>query len=387
LSLLNQNGIETLITSNKWLRTAYGKLLRGYLSKNSNPLLLVNFGDIKVFDSAQVDVNILLLEKSSNKQKTKTCLVKNDLNNLSEYVSNNCVYNAYSNDDNWVLTSSCEGSIKSKIEKKGIKIKDSSLEIYRGVVTGFNDAFFLSEEEVNYFKRNEPQIMEYIHPTIRGRDVDAYFVNDKKLYLLFIPWHFPLHTDSTINGASEKAEKVFIEKYPLTYQRLLKYKEDLSKRNQSETGVRYEWYCLQRWGSKYWNKFSEKKIMYSEIVQYPRFYLDGEGKYYSEATTFFMTGKNLESLICILNSSFMFWVFKKFYAGGGLGESGVRYKKAFFENLPIPKNITYEYMENIYKQIIDKKIDVKQANQLINKELYRYFELTEEEINFVENDI
>ena len=386
LTLLNQGGTETLITSNKWLRTAYGKLLRRYLAKNSNPVLLINFGDIKVFDSAQVDVNILLVEKSSNKQKTKTCLVKNDLNNLSEYVSNNSIYNSYSNDDNWILTSSCESSIKSKIEKKGIKIKDSGLEINRGVVTGFNDAFFLSEEEVNYLSKNEPQIMEFIHPTIRGRDVDAYFVHDKKLYLLFIPWHFPLHNDSSINGASEKAEKAFKEKYPLTYQRVFKYKNDLSKRNQSETGIRYEWYCLQRWGSKYWNKFSEKKIMYSEIVQYPRFYLD-DGSYYSEATTFFMTGNNLESLICILNSSFMFWVFKKFYAGGGLGESGVRYKKAFFENLPIPQKINNEYMECIYKKIINKEISIKQADQLINAELYRYFELTEEEVSFVENNI
>ena len=33
----------------------------------------------------------------------------------------------------------------------------------------------------------------------------------------------------------------------------LEYKEPLSKRNKAETGIRYEWYAMQRWGAKYWD--------------------------------------------------------------------------------------------------------------------------------------
>jgi hypothetical protein len=88
--------------------------------------------------------------------------------------------------------------------------------------------------------------------------------------------------------------------------------------------------------SEKWEDFSKQKIMYSEIVQEPQFYLDKFGKFFPEATTFIMTGKNLEYLTDILNSRIVAYFFKTFYAGGGLGETGYRYKKIFLENLPIP---------------------------------------------------
>ena len=42
------------------------------------------------------------------------------------------------------------------------------------------------------------------------------------------------------------------DKYPAVYNHMLEYKEPLSKRNKAETGIRYEWYAMQRWGAKYW---------------------------------------------------------------------------------------------------------------------------------------
>jgi hypothetical protein len=76
---------------------------------------------------------------------------------------------------------------------------------------------------------------------------------------LFIPWHFPLHTDSAIQGASAKAEQAFKEQYPAIYNHLLQYKTELSNRNKAETGIRYEWYALQRWGANYMN---DNKFLY-----------------------------------------------------------------------------------------------------------------------------
>lgn len=72
--------------------------------------------------------------------------------------------------------------------------------------------------------------------------------------------HFPLHLDETIQGASEKAEVAFKEQYPSVYEHMLSYKEPLSKRNKSETGIRYEWYVLQRWGAKYLEDFLNQKL-------------------------------------------------------------------------------------------------------------------------------
>jgi hypothetical protein len=66
---------------------------------------------------------------------------------------------------------------------------------------------------------------------LRGRDIKRYGYKFADLYLLFIPWHFPLQNDTTIQGASEKAEQTFENQYPAVYNHLLKYKKYLSARN------------------------------------------------------------------------------------------------------------------------------------------------------------
>lgn len=74
MNLLKKKGISCFITSNKWMRAGYGEKLRGYLAKNTNPLLLVDFGGTKVFESATVDVNVLVSSKENNQYSTKTCI-------------------------------------------------------------------------------------------------------------------------------------------------------------------------------------------------------------------------------------------------------------------------------------------------------------------------
>lgn len=100
--------------------------------------------------------------------------------------------------------------------------------------------------------------------------------------------------------------------------------------------------------------FSKPKIVYSEIVQSPKFYLDNTNHFYPEATVFMITGSHLQYLVDMLNSSVIEYAFRIFYAGGGLGENGIRYKKAFLEKLPIPMpkddaiDIDKCYIYNVY---------------------------------------
>ena len=87
----------------------------------------------------------------------------------------------------------------------------------------------------------------------------------------------------------------------------------------------------------YLEEFNKEKVVYSEIVQELQFYLDTKGEYFAEATTFLMTGERLRLVMAILHSKAGVYFFKNYYAGGGLGENGFRYKKAFLENLPIDR--------------------------------------------------
>ncbi|MGV4528432.1 Eco57I restriction-modification methylase domain-containing protein, partial [Ornithobacterium rhinotracheale] len=157
--------------------------------------------------------------------------------------------------ESWIILSEIEKSIKEKIEAIGTPLKDWDINIYRGILTGYNEAFIINGERKDELIAQDPKSAEIIRPLLRGRDIKRYSYEFADLYLLFIPWHFPLHEDTTIKGASLKAEKEFEKQYPAVYNHLLKYKDRLCKRNKAETGIRYEWYALQRWGANYWEDF------------------------------------------------------------------------------------------------------------------------------------
>jgi hypothetical protein len=136
--------------------------------------------------------------------------------------------------------------------------------------------------------------------------------------------------------------------------------------------------------------FYKQKIVYSEIVQYPKFYLDNEKKFFAEATSFIMIGEHLEFLCSVLHSTAVSFFFKTFYAGAGLGETGIRYKKAFLENLPIPKPETaieikiIQLVEKITSSITTGFNPLEHENE-INQIVYGLYNLTSDEIEFIEN--
>ena len=210
---------------------------------------------------------------------------------------------------------------------------------------------------------------------------------------MFIPWHFPLHEDPTISGASEVAENRLKEDYPSIFNHLLEYKDRLSKRNKSETGIRYEWYALQRCASTYYFEFEKKKIVWQEMATEGTFLID-RNQFYSLDTTRILTGKNLPYLLGILNSRFFLFAFKNYYAGGHLGSKGVRFKSEFMKRFPIP-SITgaNEHLVTEIENKVDAILAAKAAapdtgttdlENEIDKLVYELYNLTPKEIAIVE---
>ena len=215
--------------------------------------------------------------------------------------------NSFSSSDSWVILSEIEQSIKRKIEAVGTPLKDWDIQIYRGVLTGYNEAFIISTEKRDEILANcqsedeRAKTAELIRPILRGRDIKRYGYEWANLWLVYIPWHFPLHLDDSIQGASIKAEQEFERLYPAVYQHLLFYKDQLSKRNKAETGIRYEWYALQRWGAKYWEDFSKPKVVWKRVGSILRFSYDEVGHLALDSTCF-ATGNHIPFLVCVLNS-------------------------------------------------------------------------------------
>ncbi|MDO5524279.1 MAG: hypothetical protein Q4G48_09585 [Bacteroidia bacterium] len=174
---------------------------------------------------------------------------------MSNYIKQRTSVCNFIHSDSWVILSAIEQRIKDKIERIGTPLKDWDIQINYGIKTGFNDAFIITGEKRKELIEKDPKSEEIIRPILRGRDIKRYSYDFADLYLLFIPWHFPLHNDFSITGASEKSEKEFENQYSAVYNHLLEYKDQLSNRNKVETGIRYEWYALQRWGAQYWEDF------------------------------------------------------------------------------------------------------------------------------------
>jgi adenine-specific DNA-methyltransferase len=143
----------------------------------------------------------------------------------------------------------------------------------------------------------------------------------------------------------------------------------------------------------YWKEFEKEKIIFQEIVQEPCFIFNKSDKsYFCLDTARIITGMNLKYLLCVLNSNLFFYTVKKFYGGGGLGSEGIRMKHTFFEQFKVLE--LSESEQKIYVSLCDKillKKEKKESTILEEKEInnliYELYELTETEINIIENKI
>ena len=300
--MLKSGGHLCYITSNKWMRAGYGKDLRQFLAKKTNPKLLLDFGGIQVFDSATVDTNILLFSKDDNRHETQAVSGskqhKDILKNLSDFVRQNAVATDFATSDSWVILSPIEQSIKRKIEAVGTPLKDWDINIYRGVLTGYNEAFIISTEKRDEIlsKCQTPEerqrTEELIRPILRGRDIKRYGYDWADLWLI-----------NTHNGIKGKLDRIRIEDYPAVKAHLDQYWNKISTRaDKGDTP-----YNLRN--CAYLDDFSKPKIVWKRIGSILRFSYDDRGCFGLDSTCF-ASGSQLAYLTCVLNSKIGHYLLK-----------------------------------------------------------------------------
>jgi hypothetical protein len=191
---------------------------------------------------------------------------------------------------------------------------------------------------------------------------------------LYIPWHFPLHKDSTIQGASKTAEQAFQKQYPAVYNHLLKYKKELSNRNQAETGIRYEWYALQRWGANYCQDLLKPKLAWTSIGETYYSFIPKD-IFLLDTTYFLATTENIFYLLSILNSKLItFWINSEDTQIGH--KNAYRHYKCNIEKLHVPKP-TPATEKKILKLLEAKNYSA------IDELVYSLYNLSKEEISFI----
>ncbi|KAA6500186.1 class I SAM-dependent DNA methyltransferase [Helicobacter pylori] len=392
--LLKEKGFSAFITSNKYARAKYGAKLREWLLKKTTLVSYMELNALKVFESATVDTSITSFIKQEPPKESRFNYCKptpNDKNDLKSTPHLPMKQNALST-ESFIFANATLLDLRDKIESVGTPLKDWDIQIYRGILTGANEAFIIPTEKrdeiLNACKTQEERERTegLIKPILRGKDIKRYSYEWAHL------WVINTHNGYT-SATKSKIPPIDIAKYPATKAHLDAHLDTIATRSdQGDTP-----YHLRN--CAYLEDFEKEKIVYGEIVQEPRFCLDnGEcelGYFYAEATSFILTGEHLRYLLGMLHSKLITFAFKTFYAGGGLGESGYRYKKAFIERLPIPKITTknQELADKITdgaKQILAlKEKDPKANTQRLEKEIdalvYQLYNLTDEEIKIIEN--
>lgn len=398
LNILREKGILTFISSNKFIKVRYGSNLRSLLSKNRIHNI-VDFTNVKIFDALVASCIVLVSKSKAADKVIVTFANDNFVGNLPEFIKNNHIEvpSKLLCENIWQLEDDSKLQFKQKIESDTKRLGEvEGIKIFRGITTGYNPAFIIDSETKQSLISSNQNNKHVIKPLLQGRDIKRWIYKYSNNFLLFIPWHFPLHNDSSIQGASKTAEKAFQGKYPNIYGRLMHYKEDLYKRNTEETGKRYEWYALQRSANTYYPEFEKEKIIWGLTADKWAFAYDNE-KHFLPSNGYILTSGKIpiKYILALLNSTLM----RLYFGFIGIMTAGGAYtlKHETISEFPI-KLISESDQKPIilivdkilalarstdYSENIELQAKVREYEKQIDEMVYKLYGLTEKEINIV----
>ena len=279
----------------------------------------------------------------------------------------------------WAILSSVELNLKHKIEDVGKPLKDWDINIYRGIVTGCNEAFIIDEAKREQLIEQDPKSAEIIKPILRGRDIKRYYARQSGLYILATGYDLDIP-----------------KKYPAIYNHLETIGEQIASGKIRTRGKGLfdrddqgeNWWNLR--ACAYYSEFDEEKIVYPETTHSANFFYDS-GEFFLDKTCFMMTGSDLKILVGLLSSTLMTFAYKRYCSGTVLGASGYQYNKHALEKLPVAKipALQQQVFITLVDQILDTKhtdpdSDVSNFENEIDKLVYELYNLTEDEIAIVE---
>ena len=362
LSLLQPRATLSLITSNSWLKTRYGEALKSLLAASDVAVDIVNFEDTQIFDEATVETCILTLTRGRPQQMETVNIRRFDARHATLATLEEAI-----------TTSATDGkateALMHRIEERGTPIKNWHVSYYRGVTTGFNQAFIIDSVTKDDIASQDPKSLELLKPLIRGKDVQKYLIDWKNKWLITT---FP-------------AMQLDIKHYPSIERYLLQFKKRLEQTGEkgSRKKTKNEWFESQD-SIAYYEEFSKPKIIWGEMSDSPKFTYDDTG-YYLNNTLFMMTGENLKYLLAILNSKLSKWYFERISTTTGMGTT--RWLIYKVELLPVAKTDNPQPFIDLVDQILTRKAQNEPTTDLeerIDAMVYDLYGLSDEEIAVVE---
>ncbi|MFA7270196.1 MAG: Eco57I restriction-modification methylase domain-containing protein [Sterolibacterium sp.] len=382
MQLLKPHGVLSFITSNKWYRAAYGKALRGYLRSHSKLLSIIDFGDEAVFTALAYPTIVVAQKRETPLNPPPDADEVLALNWSKEQPVDQfpqifaqeafAVPQGELKMEGWQLEPPVKRRLLQRLRMAGRALSEYCNDgLHYGIKTGFNEAFVIDGTRRAQLIAEDPRSAEVIKPYLRGRDVKRWAVIPQDLWLIFIPWHFPLHEEASVSTASPKAEKAFRSQYPAIYEHLLPYKPQLEARDKSETGIKYEWYALQRY-REYWKKFEAPKIIFPAIEKQVNYAIDLCGHFGNDKTNIIVS-EQWQYLLAVLNSSVSWWIVQQVFSekAGGFFE----FKPMYVNTMPIPEATSAQrgVFCGVVFAVLNASTSVPRFEQLVNGLVYELF--------------
>jgi len=370
LNLCRDGGFFGMITSNKFLRAGYGKNLRRFLTQFTITGI-IDFGDLPIFPDAISYPMIFVTRREAPaiEHVFRALTVANmaQANQIGPVMESQPPATPLTalNENTWVLERPEVLELLEKIRTAGRPLSEVIHgKFYRGILTGYNEAFVIDEAKRQELINADPKSEEIIKPLLRGRDIKRWRVEWSGLYLI-----------KTEIG-------VDIKRYPAIFAHLKRYQPQLEKR--SDQG-KY-WWELR--ACVYYDEFEKPKIVWPEIFKRARFAFDRDG-FYANKTTFIIPTEDF-ALLAILNSSLIhFWCIHSLpkLQHGYLLPSAIFLKDYPIVNVPQSVRKT---IEAHVRSLLDDKtdgIDALEHEQEIDRIVNELYGLSNTEIEIMEASV
>ena len=249
-------------------------------------------------------------------------------------------------------------------------LRDWDVEVYRGILTGYNDAFIIStqkrEELLSQCSTDEERekTAEIIRPILRGRDIRRYSYDWSNLWII-----------NTHNGIRDNIERIHIEDYPAVKQHLDSYWDRIETRaDQGDTP-----YNLRN--CAYLDIFSQPKIIWKRVGSIIRFSYDEKGVLGLDSTCF-ATGKHIPYLCCLLNSSMGHYLLNG-APRTGTGDLLISVQAVEPIRVPMVQDMDDYFIELVKRASINPS---KALDEEIDNLIFELYGLNQDEKDFIVNN-
>jgi hypothetical protein len=342
-TILKDQRLGSLITSNKFVKANYDKHLRFFYLNSSWKRLWTLENCLFLTKQLRLRPSILF----------RFDTVENVVQQSFEYLPEEAFGN-----DFWSLGHAKVNAILAKMSEVGTPLGEYvDGQMYRGILTGFNQAFIIDEAKKNALIAADPKSAEIIHPFAIGDDIRYYHIRGKKRYIIL-----------TKIG-------IKITCYPAILEHLKKYQKQLEKRWDKGT----HWWELR--ACTYYEFFEKPKIVYLDIAKESRFSLSKDTLYLGN-TCYFLPISN-KSLLAILNSKLIWFYCSRIAAVLGNAQKGGRLRWFSQDVMKIPIVLKKDKLSKKLDYEVDTSAIAAQIEQLV----YALYGLTAEEIQTVAGSI